>query len=90
MKHTVAVRLVMDDMAVEFDRKRQAAKRLNIHLKVGTLSGIIRKFKEKYKLDESVVINSGTICARSYKKSLIVNGMGPVLPMAGVEPVLVD
>ena len=90
LKIEVATRLAMDDMAVEFDSKRKAAKRLNQRLKVGTLSGIIKKFKSKYKLDESVVINKGTIRARSYKKSLIVSGLGPVSPMAEVEPVLVD
>ena len=37
MKQDVAIRLAMDDMAVEFDLKRKAAKRLNMRLKVGTL-----------------------------------------------------
>lgn len=44
MKQDVAIRLAMDDMAVEFDLKRKAAKRLNLRLKVGTLYGIINKF----------------------------------------------
>ena len=46
LKQDVAIRLAMDDMAVEFDLKRKAAKRLNLRLKVGTLYGIINKFKK--------------------------------------------
>ena len=44
MKYAVALCLAMNDMAVEFDSKKKATKRLHIRLKVGTLSGIIRFF----------------------------------------------
>ena len=46
--------------------------------------------KEKYELRDEVAIKESTIRGREHRKGLIVKSMGPVSPMADVEPVLVD
>ena len=46
--------------------------------------------KEKYGLGDEVLIKESTISGREHRKRLIVKSMGPISPMADVEPVLVD
>ena len=84
------LRLAMDDMAIEFDSIRKDAHKKNLYVAKGTLKNIIKKYKKKYCLDDSVNVKDGTIRRRSYKNSLVVKSFGPQSPMAEVEPILVD
>ena len=85
-----AIRLAQDSMAIEYDEKRKEAKRIGRKVENGCLEKIVKKWKRKYNLDDSVIIKKETIRSRSYNNKLIVKSFGPQSPMADVEPVLVD
>ena len=70
-KRGEAIRLAQDSMAIEFDEKRKVAKRLGRKVENGCLEKIIKKWKRKYNLDESVIIKKETIRSRSFNNKLI-------------------
>ena len=90
VKKDETIRLAQDSMAIEYDHKRKESKRFGRKLENGFLEKLVKKWKIKYRLDDSVKINKATIRSRSYNQRLIVTSMGPRSPMADVEPVLVD
>ena len=77
-------------MAIEFDSIRREAHKKNLYIAKGTMKNIIKKYKKKYCLDDSVEVKNGTIRRRLYKNSLLVKSFGSQLPIAEVEPILVD
>ena len=56
-----ATRLAQDSMAIEYDQKRKEAKRMRRKLENGCLEKIVKKWKQKYNLDDSLMIKKETI-----------------------------
>jgi len=84
------LRECLNACASEFHEQKNVAKRDGKYLKRGCLEEIIRKQKEIFELSENIKIDKELIRARHYRGHLTVNSMGPVSPMAAVEPQLVE
>ena len=83
------LRECLNACASEFHEQKNVAKRDGKYLKKGCLEEIIRKQKEIFQLSDNIKIDKELIRARHYRGHLNVNSMGPVSPMAAVEPQLV-
>ena len=89
LRKDVSYRFCLDDIAIEFDSEKRKASALGKYVPSGCLKRIIKKHKRKYGLGDDVVLKESTIRGRFYTKKLIVKSMGPLSPMADVEPALV-
>ena len=77
-------------MLLSFTKKDYCQKIWEVFKKKGRLDEIIRQQEAKFSLAESMKLYKEAIRSRYYQGSLTVTTMGPVSPMAAVEPQLVE
>jgi len=82
--------MCLDAVAVEFNERRNVAKREGKYVKKGCLENIIKQQKAKYNLSDEVKVDKEAIRSRYYRGNLHKSSKGPYSPMRLVEPKLVD
>ena len=80
----------LDAIAHEFHEQKNVAKREGRNEKKGYIERIIEAKRKEFNLPDDVKLDKEAIRARHYRGNLSVASMGPISPMAEVEPQLVE
>ena len=86
----VALKDVLNNIAVEYQKEKEIAKTLGLTVKRGCLEELISQKRAEYGIPADTKIFKGTIRSRIVREIASLNGMGPESPMAEAEPQLVE